>query len=44
MDLIIVLETGNIEGSINDTKFWKDHSKIKVVMKDCIDAFWNNYI
>ncbi|CAG8615086.1 1231_t:CDS:10 [Diversispora eburnea] len=39
---LLVLEAGNTEGPMDDTKFREDHSKIKVVMKDCIDAFWSN--
>ncbi|RHZ72153.1 hypothetical protein Glove_245g1 [Diversispora epigaea] len=38
---LLVLEAGNTEGPMDDTKFREDHSKIKVVMKDCMDAFWN---
>ncbi|CAJ0855387.1 16951_t:CDS:2 [Entrophospora sp. SA101] len=26
---------------MDDTKFRQDHSKIKIVMKDCLDSFWN---
>ena len=45
MDLIILsqhkvellpFEVGNTEGSIDDTKYRKDHLKLKVVMKDCL--------
>ncbi|CAG8682630.1 1150_t:CDS:2 [Funneliformis caledonium] len=36
---LLVLEAGNTEGLMDDIKFWEDHSKIKVVMKDCMDAF-----
>lgn len=35
---LLVLDT---EGPIDDTKFREDHSKIKVVMKNCMDVFWN---
>ncbi|CAG8683504.1 7103_t:CDS:2, partial [Ambispora leptoticha] len=38
---LLVVEAGNTEGSMDDTKFREDHSKIKVVMKDCLDAFWS---
>jgi len=38
---LLVLEAGNTEGPIDDTKFREDHSKLKVVMKDCMDAFWH---
>nr|CAG8465587.1 9951_t:CDS:10 [Entrophospora candida] len=38
---LLVLEAGNTEGPMDDTKFWQDHSKIKIVMKDCLDSFWN---
>ncbi|CAG8606342.1 11066_t:CDS:10, partial [Ambispora gerdemannii] len=38
---LLVLEAGNTEGPMDDTKFREDHSKIKVVMKDCLDAFWS---
>ncbi|RIA90978.1 hypothetical protein C1645_822647 [Glomus cerebriforme] len=32
---------GNTEGPIDDTKYRKDHSKLKVVMKDCLDTLWS---
>ncbi|PKC57187.1 hypothetical protein RhiirA1_472888 [Rhizophagus irregularis] len=32
---------GNTEGPIDDTKYRKDHSKLKVVMKDCLDSLWS---
>ncbi|CAJ0768311.1 15222_t:CDS:10, partial [Entrophospora sp. SA101] len=38
---LLVLEAGNTEGPMDDTKFRQDHSKIKIVMKDCLDSFWN---
>ncbi|CAB4484455.1 unnamed protein product [Rhizophagus irregularis] len=36
-----VYEVGNTEGPIDDTKYRKDHSKLKVVMKDCLDSLWS---
>ncbi|CAG8592120.1 14371_t:CDS:2, partial [Acaulospora colombiana] len=36
---LLVLEAGNTEGPMDDTKFRQDHSKIKIVMKDCLDSF-----
>ncbi len=39
---ILPLEVGNTEGPMDDTKFWEDQSKIKVTMKDCLDALWSN--
>ncbi|CAJ0908354.1 4762_t:CDS:2, partial [Entrophospora sp. SA101] len=38
---LLTLEAGNTEGPMDDTKFRQDHSKIKIVMKDCLDSFWN---
>ena len=38
---LLPLEVGNTEGPIDDTKYRKDHSKLKVVMKDCLDSLWS---
>ncbi|CAG8638676.1 13147_t:CDS:10, partial [Funneliformis mosseae] len=37
---ILALEVGNTSGSIDDTKYRKDHSKLKVIMKDCLGSLW----
>ncbi|RGB37015.1 hypothetical protein C1646_757430 [Rhizophagus diaphanus] len=37
---LLPLEVGNTEGPIDDTNYRKDHSKLKVVMKDCLDSLW----
>jgi hypothetical protein len=37
---LVPLEVGNTSGPMDDTKYRKDHSKLKVVMKDCLDALW----
>src|SRR5437764_6546662 len=37
---LLALEVGNTSGPIDDTKYRKDHSKLKVVMKDCLDSLW----
>jgi hypothetical protein len=52
MDLIILLrsyqiellplEVENTEKPINNTKFWENHLKIKVIMKDYLNVFWSN--
>src|ERR1044072_2132131 len=38
---LLPLEVGNTEGHIDDTKYRKDHSKLKIVMKDCLDTLWS---
>ncbi|PKY57026.1 hypothetical protein RhiirA4_508866 [Rhizophagus irregularis] len=38
---LLPLEVGNTEGPIDDTKYRKDHSKLKVVIKDCLDSLWS---
>ncbi|CAG8460151.1 2838_t:CDS:10 [Acaulospora colombiana] len=35
---LLPLEVGNTSGPMDGTKYRKDHSKLKVVMKDCLDA------
>ncbi|CAI2188362.1 7205_t:CDS:2, partial [Funneliformis geosporum] len=37
---LLPLEVGNTSGPMDDTKYRKDHSKLKVVMKDCLDTLW----
>ncbi|CAG8490541.1 2970_t:CDS:10 [Paraglomus occultum] len=39
---LLPLEAGNTEGPMDDTKFREDHSKMKVMMKDFLDAFWSS--
>ncbi|CAG8473442.1 8004_t:CDS:2 [Funneliformis mosseae] len=34
-----MFEVGNTEGSMDDKKFREDHSKIKVVLKYCLEMF-----
>ncbi|CAG8630287.1 10630_t:CDS:10 [Dentiscutata erythropus] len=38
---LLPLEVGNTGEPIDDTKYRKDHSKLKVVMKDCLDTLWS---
>ena len=38
---LLPLEVGNTEGPMDDTKYRKDHSKLKIVMKDCLDTLWS---
>lgn len=38
---LLPLEVGNTKGPIDDTKYRKDHSKLKIVMKDCLDSLWS---
>ncbi|CAG8523545.1 7106_t:CDS:2 [Acaulospora morrowiae] len=39
---VLLLKVGNTMGPIDDTKNRRDHSKLKIVMKDCLDALKNN--
>jgi len=38
---LLPLEVGNTSGPMDGTKYRKDHSELKVVMKYCLDALWN---
>ncbi|CAG8811105.1 15683_t:CDS:10, partial [Cetraspora pellucida] len=38
---LLPLEVGNTGEPIDDTKYRKDHSKLKIVMKDCLDTLWS---
>ncbi|CAI2177331.1 1220_t:CDS:2 [Funneliformis geosporum] len=39
---MLLTEIGNTKRPIDNTNFREEHDKIKIIIKDCLNAFWIN--